>query len=83
MATSIVESNVTNLESIEALAILRGLQLCMHQWISNLIIKSDFLFLVEEISSQEDPNLALGNIFLDIKDFLWHFINYRIQYGGP
>lgn len=56
MVASIVKSNVANLESIETLVILKGLQLCMHQGISNLIIKSDCLLVVEKISLQEEPS---------------------------
>lgn len=39
--------------TVEALAILRVLQLCLHQEISNLIVKSDYLLVVQEIL-QED-----------------------------
>lgn len=82
MVGSIAESNVANSKSIEVLVILRNLQLCMHRGISNLIIENDYRLLVEEISSAETPNSTLGNILLDIKDLMSHFINCKIQYGN-
>lgn len=41
MAASMRENAVQNLEVIESLTILRGLQLCMHLDLPNLIIESD------------------------------------------
>lgn len=52
LATSVAEFHVTQPEAIEALSIFRGLQLCMHQGLENLIIESDCLLVVEEILKQ-------------------------------
>lgn len=82
LAASILEANVANAKSIEAIVILRGLQICMHQGIFKLIIKSDCLVVVEELSSGIDSNSELGNIYLDIKDLMSHFLFYKIQYGN-
>lgn len=79
MAASIAEPHVAQLESIKALSILRGLQLCMHQGFSNLIIESDCLLVVEEILKHELSYSIFGNIFLDIKDLMSHFCNCKVQ----
>lgn len=47
MAANIRETDALNLETVEAIAILRRLQQCMHMGISHLIIESDCLFVVK------------------------------------
>lgn len=73
MATSILEDNMANAMSIEAIASLRELQLCLHQGISKLIIQIDCLFVVDELSSCEDPISDLGNDILEIRELMPHF----------
>lgn len=78
MAVSMVESkDVAQPKSIEVLSILGALQLCMHQVITNLIIKSDYLLVVEEILRQEPSNSVIGNIILDIKYLMSHFVTMK------
>lgn len=74
--------SVANLESLEALTIFRGLQLCMHQGISNLIIETNCLLVVEEILQCKAPSSAIGNIMMDIKELMSHFMDCIIQYGN-
>lgn len=45
-AASLAEMHVCQSESIKALSILRGLQLCTHQGFTNLIIESDYILVV-------------------------------------
>lgn len=59
LAASILEENGANAKSIKAIAIPRGLQICIHQGISKLIIESDG-FVAIEISFGGDSNLVLG-----------------------
>lgn len=47
LAACILENNVANPKTIEALAILTTLHLCMHQRIANLIIESDCMLIVD------------------------------------
>lgn len=71
---------MANPDSIEALAILRSLQLCLHQEIPKLIIESNYLLLVKEISSQDDHSFMLINILPDMTDLILHFLECKIQY---
>lgn len=72
---------LTNPKIVKLLAILWGLQLCLHQSIANLIVESDCLLVVEEITQQDLPSLAIGNIMLDIKELMSLFPHCSIQYG--
>lgn len=82
IAASIPKSSIVNPEFIKALAILRRLQLCMHQRISSLVIESDCLQVVEKIVQQEAPSSAIGNILMDIKKSMSHFTDCILQYGN-
>ncbi|XP_035551721.1 uncharacterized protein LOC118349890 [Juglans regia] len=59
MACSRVESVSLEPEQVEAVALLRGLQLCMSLGIPKLIIESDCLFLVEEVNRSSESNAAI------------------------
>lgn len=65
--------------TIEALAILRGLQLSIHLELSNLIIKSDCLLLVEEVL-QATPSSMVSNIVLEIKEVMSQIFGCSIQH---
>lgn len=74
---------LVNLESIEVLAIPRSLhELCMHYGISNLVVEINCLTIVESISSTDLPNSELGNIILDIRVLMSHFLTSTIQHGN-
>lgn len=49
IAASLLENEVPNLETIETLAILRGLQLCAHQGIPKVIVESDCVLVIKEL----------------------------------
>lgn len=49
MAASLIENKVPNLETIETLAIPRGLQLCAHLGIPKILLKSDCLLVMKEL----------------------------------
>lgn len=80
LEASIPEASVANAKTIEAIAILRGLQICMHQGISKLINESDCLVVIEEISSHADSNTELGNVLLDIKELMSRF-SYSVRFN--
>lgn len=54
----------------------------MHRGIPKLIVESDCLTIVESISSMELPNSELGNIILDIRALMSHFLTCKIQHGN-
>lgn len=62
MAASMIDNCAMNPETLEALALLRSLQLSMRKGIQILIVESDCLLLVEEITIAASSNSALGNI---------------------
>lgn len=73
MATSMKERAIQNFEIVESLAILRGLSLCIHLGISQLIIESDWQFVVHALQDPTASYSPLGNIFEDIKAFMARF----------
>lgn len=52
LPTSVADTYVAQLEIVKALSILKGLQLCIYQGFDLLIIESDCLLVIEEISKQ-------------------------------
>lgn len=82
LVSSFPKENVADAKSIEAIAIIRGLQICMHQCISKLIIESDCLGVVEEISDRNECYSDLGNVYLDVKDLMSRFVFSKLQYGN-
>lgn len=55
-AASLAERDIAQSESIKALSILKGLQLCTYQGFSNAILESDYLLVVDEILKLEPSN---------------------------
>lgn len=55
----------------------------MHQGFQNLLIESNCNLLVEEVLSPQAPNSILGNIVMDIRNILLHFLNFSLQYCSP
>lgn len=73
LTASIKERNVQNLKTIKSLAILRGVQQCIHLGLLNLIIESNCQLVVKEITSPEQSHSLLGNIFCNIKALMAAF----------
>lgn len=78
MAVSITEREVPNPKYIEALVILRSLWLCLHQEIPNIIVESNCLLLVQDISLMKETNYVFGNIIMDIREQMSLFPFYKI-----
>lgn len=68
MAASIKEPHVANPVDIESLANLRGLQHCLNQGLSNLLIESESL-VIQELLQPETTCSAFGNLILDIRAY--------------
>lgn len=62
LAISMADSQTAQPKTVEALAILCGLQLFMHQGFDPLIIESNCFLVVEEISQQQLSQSFYGNI---------------------
>lgn len=61
-----------NLETLESLAIFKGLQQCIHLGLSKIIIESDCQQVVNEILSPKASHSLLGNFFFF---FLYQSLN--------
>lgn len=72
-AASKKEMDVNDPIEIELLAILRGLQLCLHRGINNLGIKSDYLIMFQTIQDRRLSMSLLGNLLKDIMDLIQFF----------
>lgn len=81
-AVSKKEMAVNGPIEIELLAILRGLQLCIHKRITNLVIESDFLVMVQTIQDNGDSMSLLGNVVKDILVIMRFFYQCHIQHVG-
>lgn len=80
MATNLLENEVPNPETIETLAKLRGLQLCVLQGIPNIIVESDCLLVIKEHQQLEDSFSAFGNLTHDIKDLMSILPECKLQF---
>lgn len=80
MAANIRETDALNLETVEAIAILRRLQQCMHMGISHLIIESNCQFVVDKIRG-EDHCSHFGNLLSNIKEWMEKFIDFQIKFA--
>lgn len=78
---SIKEKQVQEPETIESLAILRGLQQCLHLGITNLIIESNCQLVVSEIQSFEQSYSLLGNLVSEAKALMAMFKQCSIQFN--
>ncbi|CAI9786406.1 unnamed protein product [Fraxinus pennsylvanica] len=74
------EDVVDEAATIEALAILRGLQLCIPLGIRKLVIESDCLLLVQELQASSNSLANAGNIIADVKQLLSRFKEVQIQH---
>lgn len=67
-ATRVAENAVAQPELIEAIAVLRGLQLCLNQGFTQLLIENECLLLVMEILQRDPSNSVFENIVFNIKE---------------
>lgn len=80
MAATKREDDVDEVATIEALAILRGQQLCMPLGICKLVIESDSLLLVQELQASSDSLANAGNIIAEVRQLLSRFQEVQIQH---
>ncbi|XP_042983365.1 uncharacterized protein LOC122312778 [Carya illinoinensis] len=73
MAASKIEMEVDEAATIEAIAILRGIQLSLPLGIPKLIIETDCLHVVQELQSSEASYASVGNLFADINHLMMRF----------
>ncbi|XP_042972957.1 uncharacterized protein LOC122304758 [Carya illinoinensis] len=77
MAASKTEMEVDEAATIEAIAVLRGIQLCLPLGIPKLIIETYCPNVVQELQSSKALYASAGNLFADIKHLLLHFQEYK------
>ncbi|XP_042983291.1 uncharacterized protein LOC122312694 [Carya illinoinensis] len=65
---------------VEALAIIRGLQFCIHLGISNLVIESDSQLVVTEFNQQGPSKATFGNVIREAKDLMSRFSICDVQH---
>lgn len=73
LVASMKENDIQDLETIETIVILCGLQLCIQLSFTQLVIEFDYQSVVKEIQSNEDSTSPLGNLMHDIKEFMSRF----------
>lgn len=71
----IAHPHIAQPKTVEAIAILRGLQLCNNQGFDPHMIESDNLLVVEEITQQQPSHCIYGNIIQDIRELMSYFCN--------
>lgn len=81
MTTSLLENVVVNPKTIKTVAILRGLQLCFHQDIPKIIVKSDCLVVIKELQQLEESFSILGNLIFDIKELVCTFLECKLLFS--
>ncbi|XP_042950144.1 uncharacterized protein LOC122282259 [Carya illinoinensis] len=74
LAASKMECYIEEPETIELVAILRGLQLCIQSGISKLVVESDCKLLVEILQQEPQQDASqLGNLTSEVKRLMSHF----------
>ncbi|XP_042973002.1 uncharacterized protein LOC122304804 [Carya illinoinensis] len=80
MAVNKVEHELNEPESVETLAMLRGLQFILHLEISKVVLESDCLLMVEALSTNTTLLSTQGNILQEIWDLLRLFDEHKVQH---
>lgn len=82
MALSKGEEEFLEPEIVEAMAVLRGLQICLNIGFKNLVIESDCKNLVDEVNSEEASYNAMRTILTEIQRLMLRFEQCKIQHCG-
>lgn len=77
-----IKSIVNDSSHIELLAIFRGLQLCVHQYIKDIILESDSLLMVNEIKAGGESMAPQENLITKIRELMKMFNSCTIQHIG-
>ncbi|XP_042988698.1 uncharacterized protein LOC122316231 [Carya illinoinensis] len=80
MSATKKEVSIMIVVEVEALAILRGLQFCIHLGIHNLIIESDSLLVVREFNMQGSSKATFGNVIREAKELMTRFGICEVQH---
>lgn len=82
MAVSRRELSIYEVEDIEALAVLRELQLFSHLGISYLILKGNSLTVLEAICSRGDDQNKFSHLIHEVKMLLSTFLYFEVLHVG-
>ncbi|XP_042974660.1 uncharacterized protein LOC122306292 [Carya illinoinensis] len=80
MSAAKKELSVMTAVEVEALAIIRGLQLCIDLEIQNLVIESDSLLVVKEFNKQGSSKATFGNVIREAKELVTRFGTCEVQH---
>ncbi|XXG46343.1 hypothetical protein AAC387_Pa02g1209 [Persea americana] len=82
VAMSKIENDVDKAHDIEALTALRALQLTYYNGVSNIILESYFIWVVDALKSSSQNMSRQGLTFGEIKDLLNLSNNLEVQRVG-
>lgn len=82
LRASLCEEHVDNPITIEALAILRGLQHSLTQGFTHILVESDCQLVVNEMLNAENSSSEMGNIYLDVKDLMSRFRDFSLHFAS-
>lgn len=80
LAASVSEKEVQDPETIELLAILRGLQIGSRMGFRKIIVEGDCLLMIRACQSDQASTSMLGNIVLEIKQLQRDFEKCRFKH---
>ncbi|XP_042942822.1 uncharacterized protein LOC122277005 [Carya illinoinensis] len=80
MSAAKKELSVMIVVEVEALAILRGLQFCIHLGIHNLVIESDSLLVVKEFNKKGSLKDTFDNVIREAKELMTQFGTCEVQH---
>ncbi|XP_035540282.1 uncharacterized protein LOC108983774 [Juglans regia] len=80
MAASKMGNEVDDPTTIELMALLRGLQLCVHLGFSKIVVESDCMLMVQELKDDQDSFSTNVNLIKEAKSLLQHFQEVEIQH---
>ncbi|KAF5475196.1 hypothetical protein F2P56_007026 [Juglans regia] len=80
MTVSKSEHEVIEAESVELLAMFRGLQFSSQLGINKIILEIDNLLLVETLQASEESLSMLGNLISEVKNMLKQFQEHQVQH---
>lgn len=73
LAASLKERTIQNPKTIEAIAILKGLQLCSQLEIPNLVVESDCQSIVQMLNDPAESKSPIGNVIQEIRTLMGNF----------
>lgn len=80
LAASALETSTLEPEHIEAVAFVRGLQLCLNLSTSHLLVESDCLFLVNEVNKSVLTSASIQSLDAEIEELMLRFLQCSLHH---